>query len=477
MKALKLFTKDIARRLLLVHPPEPRKEDLLSNPSNSIYIGKTKFNSVPVFWDYKKLINPHIGIVGVSGSGKSYLVKTFITRASLIWRTNTIILDWTGEYNKWVKQAGGRVIDLSKEHLNLLDLAGMSPEVRATQILSALDILINLKEFPNEREEIDNALEKVYKKEKEPTLNDLFKILSKTKKGKHAARLIRRLTLQGSDFFAGGSTLKLEDLLNSGLVNIDLHSLPSDDMRSLAGLTILQFIKETMRLRKVEENKKIKLFVVLDEAWKIAKDERSDVIAIVREGRKYNFSIIIASQNPTDMHETIFSNIGTMVVMRLILKDYREYVKKSLNYSEFIDNAISKFGVGQAAIHMLFAHSKTLFNTFLLKKIDGEDPLFVYTLKGENMEIELEKDQFLNILRDFGLSEERIVAIKNMFDENDGEVDAIKIIRLLESFGYSKINIVSLLRQIGIPEKNIIELFYIYKKKRSRRGVADLVIE
>jgi hypothetical protein len=64
-----------------------------------------------------------------------------------------------------------------------------------------------------------------------------------------------------------------------------------------------------MRVEGWSASKGIKALVVLDEAWKIASDERSDAITIIREGRKYQFGLIVASQNPTDVNETIFSNV------------------------------------------------------------------------------------------------------------------------------------------------------------------------
>ena len=86
-------------------------------------------------------------------------MKTFLTRASLIWNTNAVILDWVGEYREWVRQAGGTIIDLSKERLNILDLVGLPKRSRIRHIVSALDILVDLKNFPNERDEIEQALE------------------------------------------------------------------------------------------------------------------------------------------------------------------------------------------------------------------------------------------------------------------------------------------------------------------------------
>lgn len=473
MHASSMMSKDIARRLLLIHPPEPRKELLLSNPTDSIYIGKTRWLSAPVFWDYRKLINPHIAIVGITGSGKSYLVKTFITRSSLIWNTNAVILDWTGEYVKWVAQAGGINMDLGKEHLNLLDLAGMSSGERVKQIMSALDILSDLQNFPREREEIETALESVYRKKKQPELKDLLAVL----RGKKSERMIKRLTTQGSDFFSGKSTLPLSKILASGLVCINLRGLPSEELRSLAALTLLQFIKEKMRREELREQKGIKLLVVLDEAWKIAQDERSDVITIIREGRKYNFALVVASQNPSDMHKTILSNAGTLFVLRLVLREFRRYVQESLNYSDYVDNEIAKFGVGDAALHMIFSGGQAKTPTFLLQRIDGEAPLFIFKVSGGNMEVEIEREQFMRALYEIGMNDEQMGRVQEAFEKGDGTLSGARIIGMFEAFGYSKASILSFLRKMGIPEKSIIEMFALARRSRASRGVADIVLE
>ena len=478
-----ILSKELASRMILVHPPEPRKELLLSPVTDGIYLGKTRFLGTPVFWDYKKLINPHIAIVGITGSGKSYLTKSFLTRASLLWDSNAIILDWVGEYNKWVKQAGGKVINLGTEKLNLLDLIGTTPRDRIKQIVSALDLLLDLKNFPHERDEIEEALEEAYnRKKRNPTLVDVVKRLQ-SKKQKRAARLLKRFTVEGTDFFAGKSSVNLRKLTRSGLVCIDLHELPTEEIRSLAGLTILQHIKEIMRREGVQEKKGVQLFVVLDEAWKIANDERSDVITIGREGRKYNFSLVIATQNPTDMHKTIFSNIGTMFVLRLILKEYRDYVKESVGYSDFIDTEIGRFGVGDAAVNMIFAERQGKSTTFLLHRIDGEEPLFLFHIHinawkgGDEMEIEIEREQFVKMLYELGLTEEQLNIVRMEFEKNDGLVDAEEMVALLEKFGYSKPSILSFLRQLNIDERNLVHIFSLAKMRQATKGLVNVTLE
>lgn len=476
MKLNYMLSRELSKRMIIVHPPEPRKDMLLAPPDDSIYLGRTRYLGTPVFWDPKKLINPHIAIVGITGSGKSYLVKSFLTRASMIWDTNAIILDWVGEYVKWVEQAGGKVIRLGKEKLNILELAGLQKRERIQQIVSALDILLGLKHYHNERDEIEEALEETYERIKRPTLSDVVKILE-NKKQKKAGRLLKRFTVEGSDFFAGKSTIDIKKLTNNGLVCIDLHALPTEEIRSLAGLTLLQYIKEIMRKTKVSDDKGIKLFVVLDEAWKIAQEETSDVITIVREGRKYNFALIVATQNPTDMHKTIFSNVGTMFVLRLVLREFRDYVKNSIGYGEFIDTEIGKFGVGDAAINMIFAERQAKVTTFLLNKIDGEEPLFQFKIKGGDMDIEIEREQFIKMLYEIGLNEGQINTVKLEFEKMDGTVEGEKLVAILEKFGYSKPSIISFLRQLGIDEKNLIHIFSLVRMRKATKGVVNIVLE
>lgn len=473
MRVQKAFTKSIAPYLPILHPPEPKPEFLVRDPCDSIYIGHTRFLKVPVFWDYKQLINPHIGIVGITGSGKSYLVKTFITRASLIWNTNAIILDWVGEYTTWVRQAGGKVIDLSKERLNLLELSGMDTEERIKQILSSLDLLLDLKSFPDARDRIEEALEKVYASKGKPNLKRVHSYLQ-SKGYDKACRLIGRLLKSGSNFFSGTSSISIRDLITSGLVSVDLHNLPSEEIRSLAGLTILQYIKEIMRRHEAKDKKGLDLIVVLDEAWKIASDERSDVITIIREGRKYNFSIIVATQNPTDMHKTIFSNIGTLFVLRLVLHEYRNYVMSSIGYRGFIDSEISKFGVGDAAVNMIFSEGQSRIRTFLLDKIYGEEPLFTYVIKGINMDIEVEREQFVHALYELGLDESQVGLIKSEFDKADGVLGIDALIEILYKFGFSRTSVMSFLRRLGVKEKDLVKVFSLHNLKRSRRGVIRL---
>ncbi|MEM2138304.1 MAG: DUF87 domain-containing protein, partial [Candidatus Anstonellaceae archaeon] len=131
----KVLSGELAARDFLVRPPEPPASLLVSPPSKSIFIGKTALLHTPFFWNPEALVNPHICVVGITGSGKSYFVKSFITRAGLVFGAGALILDWAGEYLGWVKAAGGRIVSFGQDGINLLDLGGTTPHIRTRQVM------------------------------------------------------------------------------------------------------------------------------------------------------------------------------------------------------------------------------------------------------------------------------------------------------------------------------------------------------
>ena len=492
LSSQQVLSGQMAARDFLFRPPEPSPGMLLSPPSESVYVGKTKYLSVPFFWNSRKLLNPHLCVVGTTGSGKSYFVKTFITRASLTIGTTALILDWAGEYGEWVKSAGGRVVSFGEEGINLLELAGCHPHARMTQVMDALRMLTDISGFPSQCRLTEDAIESAYasagfamktkrgepEKRKQhanaartrrqnagaackrglPTLENVQRILARQSKrsadAAEAARRIKNLLMSSGGSFTK-STLPLPSLL-SGLVCIDLHSLPTETLRSLAGLSILQFVKERMRASMHSQNAPLRLFVVVDEAWKIAADERSDVVSIVREGRKYGFGLIVASQNPTDVHRSIFSNAGTMVLFRLTHADERGYVRSSLSYSDFYDAESHSLSVGQALVHLEFSQPVACPRTFILRKVDGEELLVALHIGGGGMDLEFERGELSSRLLSFGLTDAQARAMLAEFERHSFSLSAGQFTALLGKFGYGRASAISLLRELGATERDLL---------------------
>ncbi|MEM2963142.1 MAG: ATP-binding protein [Candidatus Anstonellales archaeon] len=520
LKLSHVFNRDVARRNFFVRPPEPPEDYLMADPTNSIYIGRTKIFHVPFYWTFQRITNPHICVVGITGSGKSYFVKTFLTRASFVWGTNAFIIDWAGEYKEWVKQTGGIVISLGKgSYINLLDLGGMKPNDRIKQIIRTLEILTDISHYPEQKRLTENAIEKAYveagfkldrKVQRDragrplqpPTLRDVQHILEDQLAAgtyefpaelENAIYRIKQFTREGEDYFAQQSTVNLEQLLNAGLVDLDLSGLPDEVFRGLAALSMLQFIKEKMRESGWSSTAGLRLLVVLDEAWKIAKDDNSDAVMIVREGRKYQFGLIVASQNPTDISEAIFSNVGTTFIFRVKFERFLNYLQNTLNFSDFMRDEIAKLGLGSCAVNMAFQTTMQFSETFIMERVDGEEPLqelfldLSSALSEEERRDELmakvvsfERGELKKKLLSFGLDTVHIEEIVSLFSKKNNHLDVISFVILLERYGLGRNNITSLLKDMGIDDLTIINIFSKTDFKKlgmTGRDITQVILE
>jgi len=520
LRLSRVSNRIIARRDLLVHPPEPPMFLLFGDPLNSIYIGRTRIFNVPFYWSYENVANPHISVVGISGSGKSYFIKTFLLRASFVWNSNALIIDWAGEYKDWVRDSGGKIIALGKgSYLNLLDLGGMKPYDRIKQVMRTLELLTDIANYPEQRRLTEQAIEKAYLENKfrmdtreqkdelgnplaPPTLKDVVRIMTEQSQIgtyefpaelENAIYRLRQFTKPGEDFFAQQSTDKLHEIVTSGLVDLDLSGLPDEPSRALGALTMLQFIKEKMRLEGYAESKGLKLIIVLDEAWKIGKEENSDAVMIVREGRKYNFAMIIASQNPTDLSEAIFSNVGTNFILKVKFEKFLDYLQGSMNFSNYMRDEISRLGVGQCAVNLSLTTPTPYPSTFLIERIEGEEPAKEYFLDLSGVltqkqrrdvtvsrSVSFQKEEFRRKLRLFGLGDDKIEEITKYFDKNSRRMDVVGFTIALERSGVARRNIGDFLKDAGIDDMTIINIFGRVDLKKSGgvgREISQVTIE
>ena len=179
----------------------------------------------------------------------------------------------------------------------------------------------------------------------------------------------------------------------------------------------------------------------------------------------------MASQNPTDINEAIFSNVGTNFILRIKFERFMNYIQGSLNFSDFIRDEISKFGVGQAAVEMAFQTSLRFPETFILERIHGEEPLYVYTIDMSDIlvqseiaanvltrEYQFEKEELKNKLIEYNVSSE---AIDGLFTSMDGHQRSMKIldlVRNLNSMNVSISNVVSFLKSMSIEDTLITRI-------------------
>lgn len=161
----------------------------------------------------------------------------------------------------------------------------------------------------------------------------------------------------------GNSEKDLPDLLqawlghNKPVTILDLSGIPSTVVARLIG-AILKIIYEGLfwGREKSEGGMSRPLLVVMEEAHRYLSKEadgpaRAMVQRIVKEGRKFGIGAMIVSQRPSEIDETILSQCGTFIALRLSNSADRAKVQASLpdNLAGVIDS-LPVLRVGEAII-------------------------------------------------------------------------------------------------------------------------------
>ncbi|MBC5842181.1 ATP-binding protein [Flavobacterium sp. F-380] len=128
-----------------------------------------------------------------------------------------------------------------------------------------------------------------------------------------------------------------EDDSNENITIIDLSGIPFEVLSivvSLISRLVFDFCFYYKNLKK--DSEEIPFLLVLEEAHNyIPQSEgakyhsvKKSIERIAKEGRKYGLSLMIVSQRPSEISETIFSQCNNFVAMRLTNPSDQQYVKR-----------------------------------------------------------------------------------------------------------------------------------------------------
>lgn len=379
----------------MVRPPEPLARHLVpKQDGRAAYIGHTEILRKPVFWKPEELINYHMVVLGSSGSGKTYFVRTLTLRSTLSFGANVLVFDITGEYAPFAEMVGGHVVQLGVRHfLNIMDLGGVPPAVRAAQVVEAMQPFFDTDRATRQARILRDAVDLAYAEKgitddpdtwdrEPPTLGDAYRILrnlwrdvitkeyeNKEYENEKERELVltfanstsareslvglldklRAVTEPPHDYLAKQSTLTLKELTQSGYVVLDLSKLPSESARMSVTTSVLQYIVEDMRRGGVPAERRLRLIVVIDEAWKVISQKDSPVKTLDKEGRKYGIGVIAATQDLSDIKEDdyLLNNAGAVFTLMIQKDTDRESLSKTLGLSQYLQGRFANLLVGQ----------------------------------------------------------------------------------------------------------------------------------
>ena len=360
--------------------------------------------SVPVEGD--RFFNKHIAIIGSTGSGKSHTVAKILQLALSSKQTDShdinnshiVIFDVHAEYQSAFPDS--RFIDIDSLRLPYWMMNGAELEdffveagSRAYNQLSIFkEAIVESKKYhcegPQEKIENIGFDSPVYF-----SLDDVIDFLTEKdqervpgargdKAGPYNGKLtgfINRIENKVQDkrlnFLFGEESIKmtLKDVVSqligmgdnkSNITILDLSGIPYDVLNitvSLISRIIFEFgyYYKRARVKSGENNTDFPLLLVYEEAHKYVPNDHSAVYRscresierIAKEGRKYGVTLLLASQRPSEISETIFSQCNNFIALRLTNPTDQRYVKKLLPDSMgSIVNQLPTLQVGEALL-------------------------------------------------------------------------------------------------------------------------------
>ncbi|MEM2567223.1 MAG: ATP-binding protein [Candidatus Bathyarchaeia archaeon] len=407
----KILSFDLAGLIPISKPKFPSLEKI----SKGVYLGRVSVRNIPFFWNPDPstgMKNPHIVVLGVTGSGKSCTMKTIITMAwCLLDLEGILIIDFKGEYSSLVENLGGKVVYFGKGgKINPFELAECHVNDRINQVVEMFKALNNWG--PRQTNVFTECVKRAYAEkgfvgngpyppdENAPKLKDVVEQLKRMKENSKSQDTRNRIdalleylerTSEGGsyDFWSSSSNVKVGDLLSS-LVNIDLSGINDIKAKEFIAWTILQYIYA--QLRGIN---KLRVMIVLDECHRICKDKHSLPVKLIKEGRSAGFAVLVGTQSPFDVDDEILSNAGTRIIHQIDKSNYVYEISKTLGLTRREEEIIKTLGIGECLVQINSDPSRPAvvkIDYDLIKDIDASEKL--HSLPENSMEkrgVELEE--------------------------------------------------------------------------------------
>lgn len=323
-----------------------------------IWYGQNAITNNPIFCNKECLQNPNAFVLGVPGSGKSFLTKEEIEFIIMRTDDDILIYDPENEYSNIIRKFGGEVIEISagsKDHINAMDMKdgygdSGDPVRDKSQFIMSLIEQVSRKGIDDlERSIIDRCVRETYMEFERPTLKTLrAKLLEQQEKEAKALALKLEIFTDGSlDAFAHETNVEVDNRI----VSYNIFKL-GKQLKTMGLLVITDAM-----INRVNENfiKGKKTHIFIDEFHVVFENEQSAAFfnSAWRQFRKRDAYPTGITQNVEYLLDsveasTMLSNSEFVVMLNQAYQD-REKLGRLLNISDeqmsYITNAQSGCGL------------------------------------------------------------------------------------------------------------------------------------
>lgn len=389
-------------------------EESLNKEDKFIFAKLSTDKDIIVPVNGNKFFNKHIAVVGSTGSGKSHTVAKLIqcatngktTEYAGLNNSHIIIFDIHSEYKSAFPKANFIDITnlvlpywlLNSDELQELFIDTEANDHNQRNVFK--ESVINSRKKHLEKGDIDKIhfdsplffeineiLEDAKNKNNEMIqgARDLKAGPLNGKLSNFVSRLENKINDKRLDFLLGdkSKSITFEETLKqlisyndetSNVTIIDLSGVPFDVLSitvSLISRILFEYGYFYKRLRCTKNsneiiNNDVPLLLVYEEAHKYVPNSelskyrvsKQSIERIAKEGRKYGISLLLASQRPSEISETIFSQCNNFLAMRLTNPNDQNYVKRLL--PDTLGNLIDKMPTLKAGECLLIGESVIL---------------------------------------------------------------------------------------------------------------------
>ena len=339
-------------------------ENFFKFDENGLHLGEIQFHGVPVKINLTNMLQKHLAVLAMSGSGKSFgvscLLEEILDRTPEQGRIGIVVFDPHGEYSSFGfkpenKESAdysdktfiikGRNIRIGVSNLDLSMLSNLIPGISSPQRRDLGRIMNNLNK------QIREGLGPFDLKQVTKSIQEDEEIKFNTKQ----ALLAWIHELDSMYLFSKIDNPSIKDIIKPGVLTvIDLSDVI--DMRKKQ-IIVSYFSKKIFNARRIKTIPP--LLMVFEEAHQFVPQysneetsvSRNIIQTIAREGRKFGTSLCLISQRPARLDTTTLSQCGTNIILRITNPNDLKFIEQS---SEAIDyrslSMINSLQVGEAIL-------------------------------------------------------------------------------------------------------------------------------
>ena len=431
--------------------------DCMSEPEmpdySGVYLGKSFIYKIPVFLNLDLMMNKNMAIIGMSGAGKSYMLKSFIAKSSIQRGSAVLIIDWNNEYGELVRHMDGAVLSLGKDiTVNVLDLHDLHSPKNVRKITEMIGAMLKLS--PEEEYSLYSGMLSISEDFSHMNIRTLIKCMENPKDDTSSKVAKKLLQLVGNPMFADRTNFTMADAMR-GIVSLDFSALKDDFQRGEISGMMLKAIIEFMHASGIAQNG-IERIIVLDEAWRLIQNS-NDVNVLFREGRKYGFCVAVATQLASDINNEVISNSACVFIFRLQNESDYKILEDSGVITEGDKREIMKLQTGSCLVSFAGINS-TNSGKLILSRIDGID-IRTCSVIGGKMKNVIPRRAFEQSLNELDAGEVQKTQVIGFLSENNNEVDDTALIMLMMRLSIKRYEIICFLRRLGLKDARIVKAY------------------